>query len=226
MKRLILILILIFPSIKSLLAKNPDDTFSVILKTNERGIWGTYIEFHNQDTVFHRYLKINKKKSKLDSIPNGEYRIRLYSTWGDLIQRYVVVETNKTLQIDLRDEFKYDHSKQNFVDQMEVNDTIFISYFEQGCFHIRNGLMALLRCENHFELFWNCDSRYPNGNSTRQYIHLSDIEFELFRDFETRSRRRNKTLHPTTKTTYSICLGRRFIHFEGPFDCFPCLLLE
>jgi len=56
---------------------------------------------------------------------NIEY---VYSTWGDLIQRYVVVETNKTLQIDLRDEFKYDHSKQNFVDQMEVNDTIFISW--------------------------------------------------------------------------------------------------
>lgn len=179
------------------------------LKVNQdksQKIW-TDFELSNKDTIIHSYLNFYRKKTIVDSISQGEYKLKLFSEFYDSIETHVKIEKRTSFKMNTKGYYQWDNLKTNFIDRLTNTDTLRFFVNESGCFHWISAYCRITRNDSIYFIHF----RTPEGKFKYQ---LKQSDVEALRQIESVGRNEKSDEGSTTRSWYWLNLNNKLVKFK------------
>lgn len=177
-----------------------------VIQDNSQKIWNDF-NLSNKDTIIHSYLNFYRKKTIVDSIPQGEYKLKLFSEFNDSIETQVKIDKRTTFKMNTKGYYQWDNLKTNFIDRLTNTDTLKYYINESGCFHWLSAYCRITRNDSIYFIHF----RTPEGKFKYQ---LKQSDVEALRQIETIGRNYKFNAGSTTRSSYWLCLNKKLVNFE------------
>ncbi len=157
------------------------------IKTSKQNLYWHNIEIIGKDKTIDTWVNTYMNCKIIDSIPQGQYIVRVHSVFYDSIEQKVTINKRTTSKINFNKYYQYDTSSILFLDRMTNIDTLRIYFDENGCFSGSTDYLYIIKQGQIFTLTFKTKSGLNN-------ILLTDKEVEYIKQLEKNTRANKKIL--------------------------------
>lgn len=166
------------------------------------------IDLINKDTIISRWISVDRYYKLLDSIPEGKYKVRLWTIFNDTYLLPDSFYAKRKLKKSLPDLYRIDEDSSIFLDQLLTGDTLFIYSQTSGCFSQSEAIAGIIKKDNLFWLIFKSSGVFHS-------IRITSTELETLRSFEKGARLGVKNFcWSTTNTYYTLVLNNDMFRFR------------